>query len=196
MARQNGRSGISISARDRRALGLAGAVIGLAVLYVAGIKPFILSVRDADARIAQHRELLQRERDLVAAAPQLQRVAVAMRRAATTEDARLYPQRDPVAATAALSRDVAGALEEARVALQRSDAHDVIVRKDGLRELSLDVRAEGDLDGIMDAITALETNDRLIRVARLSIERSSAATPGQGGAEALSLIATVRGYSR
>ena len=187
---------VALSTRDRRALQL-GAIVALpALLYVAAIKPYLRSVADAKTAIASQGDLLRRERALVASAPELPRAILVAQRTLTATDARLYGQRDPVAATAALSRDVTSALDDAGVALQRSEARDVVLRKDGLHELTIDVRAEGDLDGILSAVSQLEAGPKLIRVARLGIERSALVPAAANAPEALSLVATIHGYAR
>ncbi len=183
-----------LGSRDRRALMLGALVAVPALLYLAAIKPYIASMRRVKERIETQRELLRREKALVAAAPRLPGLINAAREALAAEAPRLYLDRDPVAATAALSRDVNDALRNAGVAVQRVEAHDAAQRSDGLRELTLDVRAEGDLEGILSAIASLEAGDKLIRVSRIGLDRGPIAP--QSGTEALAWTAVIHGYSR
>jgi len=99
----------------------------------------------------------------------------------------MYSERDPISATAALSRDVARVLGEAGVSLQRVETREASLRPDGLRELVIDARASGDFEGILTALASLETRDRLVRVTRVVIDAAAQ--------QQLTLIATVRGYA-
>jgi hypothetical protein len=183
-----------ISLRDRRALRF-GAILAIpAVLYVAAFKPYVASLNSINAAVDTQRDLLDRERALVAAAPALPGEIARARTALATEQHRVYDARDLVAATSALSRDVNAALRDAGVAPQRLDARDPIRRGEGLHELTIDLRAEGDLEGVLTALASLETAKKLIRVTRLAVERGGSATPN--AAEILAVTATIHGYAR
>jgi hypothetical protein len=174
-----------------------GAALAIpAMLYGGVIKPYVGTIVAARSAVATHRDLLERERAVLVQAPATHGEITEARNVLARADRRLYQDRDPIVATAALSRDVGAALEDAGVQMQRAEAREVVLRRDGLRELTLDLRAEGDLDGILAAIATLEAGDRLIRVSRLAIERSGISPVANGGAEALTVSATVHAYAR
>lgn len=182
-----------LSARDRRAI-RTGAAIATPVLFFLFIaKPYILAThRAADALQAQ-RLLLQREEDITVAArgSRVDSMAAAAARHVT---ARTYDATDTVLALTAFSRDVAAALKDAGLAIQRVETRDSVARHAGLQELTIDVRAQGDFESVLNALARLEGNDRLIHVSRLAIERSSGPSPNDGSS--LSLAAVMHAYAR
>src|SRR5262245_48954685 len=99
-------SRIPLSPRDRRALLVGCALAVAAILYAGVAKPYLRSVAAAKSTVTAHRELLERERSLLAESPSVKGELTTARAAATRIDRRLYQDRDPIAATAALSRDV------------------------------------------------------------------------------------------
>ena len=171
-----------ISDRDTRALRLGILLAAPAFLYSIAIKPYLASIRRLDAQIATQSDMLQRERRLVAEAPSLPTRIAAERAMAQSVQRRVYSEQDPIAATSALSRDVSRAIEGAGASLQRLEARESVRRNNGLQELAVDVRVEGDFAAILRTIAALETAPHLIRVSRMAIDS------GQ-------LVATIRGFA-
>jgi hypothetical protein len=109
----------------------------------------------------------------------------------------MYVELDVVAAIAALSRDVAHAFDAAGVSLQRVETRASSIRPDGLRELAIDIRAEGDFEGILTMLASLEANERLVHVTRISIEGGSTysnSTADTSVAPRRTVVATIRGY--
>jgi len=185
-----------VSARDRRALRMGFFLALPAVIYALGVKPYLASVRSANDQLQTQRELLAREEALVRAAPGLPTQIAAARTAMTGERKRLYTEADAIAATGALSKEVSEAFNVDGISLQHLETHDVLVRPDGIRELTVDVRAEGDFEGILDVLSTLETSDHLIRVSRLGVERGQFATAASSNAPpALAVVATIHGYA-
>ena len=189
-----GKGTLRLSSRDRRALRLGVVLAGPALVYVLAAKPYFASVQTAKSTLASQRDLLDRERALVAGARLLPKQAVSVRAAAAQALERLYTDPDPITATAALGRDVTQAFEDAGIALQHTEAREPVKRPDGLRELTIDLRAEGDFEGILYMLSLLESSDHLLRVSRVGIERRIAQGADQDGAETLGIVATVHGY--
>lgn len=175
-------SSARISDRDARALRLGIVLAAPALLYSLAIKPYLASIRRLDAQIATQADVLQRERWLLAEAPSLPARIAAERAMAQSVQRRGYSEQDSIAATSALSRDVSRTIEGAGAALQRLETRESVQRKDGLQELAVDVRVEGDFAAILRTIAALETAPHLIRVSRMAIDS------GQ-------LVATIRGFA-
>lgn len=183
-----------LNPRDRRAL-IIGAILALpAIGYKALIRPFAGAINDARAAVARERSLLERELALLARAPDLPREIAFARDAEGMARRRLFIAEDPIEAASEMSTYVGGALRAGSVTVQQIESGDDKEIGSGLREISLSLRAEGPLDGVLQALGALESGPRLLRVTRVSIERSLA-TPGPGGTESVVIAATVRGYA-
>jgi len=178
--------------RDRRAL-LLGACIGApALAWAFAVQPYIATMRADRATLETQRSLLARERGAIDAAPRTPREIQRVRAALDRERARLF-EGDAISSGAALTSYVKDAIEENSLTLQQLDARESATLPSGLRDLTLELRAEGDLRGILDMLTALENGERLVRVARVAIERSAA--PPNATTEALVLTATLHGYA-
>jgi hypothetical protein len=181
----------AMSARDRRALIIGGALVVPALLFAGVIRPWLLAEAALRANTSAQRDLLERERDLLAAGDLTGQIRAAQLTLATASR-RLYTAPEPVSATAALARDVRRALEDAGLETQRLEARESDVGGDGLRQLTVEINAEGDLEGVLTALSSLEAGPKLIRVRRLAIDRASAAS----ATPMLGLSATVSGYMR
>jgi hypothetical protein len=115
---------------------------------------------------------------------------IATSRAAT----RAYDASDTALATAALDRDVTAALHDAGLTVQRVEMRDSVARRSGLHELTIDIRAQGDFEAILDALTRLERNARLLNVIRFGIEKAIGGAPAS--ADSLSFVAVIHGYAK
>lgn len=188
-----GRRTVRLSPRDRRALRMGAVLAGPALVYALAVRPYLASLGSARSILSAQRDLLARERALVAA-PLIPKQAVAVREAVAHSRERLYAEPDPIAATAALSREVAQAFDDAGIALQHTEAREPVKQPDGMRELTIDLRAEGDFEGILYMLSLLEAGDHLIRVSRFGIERGPTQPGDKNEAEALAIVATVHGY--
>jgi type II secretory pathway component PulM len=177
---------VRVSERDRRALWLGLRLAAPALLYAFVLKPYVASIRSISAQLATQVDLLAREQALVADAPSLPRRIAMARAVSSIGQRRMYRELDPIASTAALSRDVARAFADAGVSLQRVETRESSLRPDGLRELAIDARADGGFEGILSALASLEAGDRLVRITRLAIDVSAQ--------QQLTIVATIRGY--
>ena len=195
--------GLRLPDRDRRALRLGLRLSAPALLYVFAVKPYVASIQTLESQLETQSELLARERMLVADAPSIPRRIATARVVARAATHRMYSDRDPIAATGALSRDVARAFDDAGISLQRVETRESSLRPDGLRELAIDIRAEGDFVGTLTAIASLERRDRLVRMTRIAIEGGASATvprpassndPDASIEARLTMVATIRGY--
>ena len=184
----------TLSSRDRRALRVGLCIVMPALLYVALVKPYAASVRHLREKVRAQYALMAREEAVVAT---LSAIAAEARPAATAEGravARIYEATDTALAMTTLGRDVRTALQDAGLAVQRIEMRDSVARRSGRPELTIDVRAQGDFEAILDALVRLEGNARLIRVSRLSIDKA----PGRAAnsADSLAFVAVVHGYAK
>jgi Type II secretion system (T2SS), protein M subtype b len=188
----------SLSERDRRAVRLLIVAMIAVALFVFVIRPYVRTTAVLREDMATQARLLTRERSLVAAmntyAPRLDRVEVVMRR----EAPRLFRSPDDVSGTAALASYVTDRASPARVLVRQIETRPTDSTIAGLSGLTVELRAEGDLEGVMTFLRALESGPRLVRVERLTLERvenaPSTATRA-AGQEILSLAAMVRAYA-
>lgn len=182
-----------VGARDARAL-LLGAIITVPVLaHQVAVKPYLAAFRETREIVAQERALLERELTLLWYMP---RTVEDIRTAGAAADAthhRLFAGNDAIEATSALSAYAGGVVRSANLAVQQVDSRDATEIATGLREVAIDIRAEGTLEEVLHALRGLEAGPRLVRVTRVSVERAVAST---AGAERLRVTATVRGYAR
>ena len=161
--------GLRLADRDRRALRLGLRLSAPALLYAFAVKPYVVSIQTLERQLETQSELLGRERALVADAPSIPRLIATARVVARAAMHRMYSEQDPIAATGALSRDVARALDDAGMSLQRVETRESSLRPDGLREVAIDIRAEGDFVGTLTAIASLERSNRLVHTTRIVI---------------------------
>jgi hypothetical protein len=190
------RSVAALSPRDRRALRWCAAVLLPALAYSFAVKPYAAAVAHAEQRLASERELLARELALLAQAPYVPAATREARDLTADAASRFFQGGDGYTATAALATYAQSAAEESNVAIRQAEPGEPSARPDGLVELTLGLRAEGDLEGILQLLRSLEGSDRLIRVDGLVIERtpSQAAQPESSGAEVLTVGVALHGY--
>ena len=194
---------MNLSPRDRRALRLGALLVAPVLAYALLARPYVASVQSARSALARERDLLAREQALVDETPSFPARIRATGAVLAGETQRLYGDRDAVSATAALAREVGGMLKGAGVSLQQVDARADTVLPGGIRELTIEVRAEGDFQGILAALAAMESGRRLLRVGQVGIVvgassgvfQAALGAPGAPGMEVLSFTATVHGYS-
>jgi hypothetical protein len=184
----------NMTAKDRRAITVGLAILLPSLFFVWGVKPYFAALSDARQQLSVERETLARERAAIAAAhrnPQLRQQADSAMRAVTP---RLFEGRDDVMASAELASYLGDVARESRVWLQDASTRPALQSPGGVRALRVEVRAESDLQGVLNMLHALETGDKLIRIDRLDISRVTKAST-LDATEALSVSATIVGYA-
>ncbi len=182
-----------MTARSRRAL-LLGAGTVAAAFLVLRVAPW--SGRAALAwrgRVADQRETLLRERDLLAAEPQL-RDSLAR---ALAEVVALAPRLAAVGSDAEASASLASL-----VSLAASRHGLKVVRMDPLPDstagvftcVAVHVELEGDIRGLVQMLRAVEIGDPVLTVVALSVDAPAPGAP-RSAAESLRLALIVAGYS-
>jgi hypothetical protein len=183
----------TMSVRDRRAVMLGVVVLLPGLLFIWAVRPYRDALTDTRDRLATEQAALARERAAIAAAqqnPRLQQVADSAMRAMRP---RLFEGKDDVMASAELASYVGDVARKARVWLQTAGTRPATPVVDGVRTLRVEIRAESDLLGTLMFLQALERGDKLIRIDRLDISRSSRGDDKD--AEALSIAATISGFA-
>jgi hypothetical protein len=183
----------TMSTRDRRALLLGVMILAPALAFIWGVRPFLASLDRTREQIFEQRQLLSHEQAAVAAArqnPDLQGVADSAMRAMIP---RLFEGRDDVMATAELVSHL-GEIARANDMLLPSAATRPTVLANGVRMLRVEIRGESDLSGVLSFLQAIEGGEKLLRVERLDISRSLAATEVDG-IEPLAVAASIVGFA-
>lgn len=187
--------GPRLGARDRRALLLGAAVVLPALFFALGVRPYLRTLSDLHGRTEVQRGLLDRELQLLAGAkryPQrLDSIEVVMR----DEVPRLFGS-DEITATAALAEYVGEHAARSRILVQQSETRTPEAVGGDVLALRVELRALGDLQGIMRFLRGLEAGPKLVRVESLAIERMEQyGAAGASSTGALVLTATVEGYA-
>jgi type II secretory pathway component PulM len=183
----------TMNSRDRRALMLGLVILGPALAYIWGVKPLFASFNRTRDQIFEQRQLLAQEKAAVAAArqnPDLQRIADSAMRAMAP---RLFEGRDDVQASAELASHLTDVAQRSDVLLQTAATRPTVLST-GIRSLRVEIRAESDIRGILEFLQTLEGSEKLLRVDRLDISRSMAATDVEG-VEPLAVAATIVGFA-
>ena len=186
--------GRGLSSRDRRAISAGLLVVAPALSYFFIVKPYGSSVRRTLDALDGQRALLEREEAVVRRRVIALREANAAAAVASGTTSRTYAGVDSVLTLSAFGRDVTTLLSDAGLAVQRVETRDSVTRHGALREFTVDVRAQGDFESVLSALTRLEAHTRLVRVSRLSIETSGERQPS--GTDVLSLVAVLHGYAQ
>lgn len=158
-----------LNSRDRRALLLGAWLLGPALAYIWIVKPATADFVDAKERLLSERDLLLRERALLATAPDLPVSMARADSAVAQAQTRLFPGSDPVSATATLARHVTERAARHRVLVQGSEARNPEALDQELLRLVVEVRAIGDLAGITAWLADLEEGARLVDITDLRI---------------------------
>ena len=181
--------------RDRRAIVLGLWVVIPSLLFVAS-RPYRTALAEGREQLATQRDLLARELALLA---DLERYPAAYR---TADSAlarlapRLFEEADDVLATARLTSYVAGQALASRVLLLEAESAPTQRTKDGIRVLEADIRAEGDTEGVLRFLQALERGPRLVTVRKLALSRSERSlAKGRPAIGIITLTATVNGFA-
>lgn len=213
MSRHRG-IGVGLRPRDRRAINLGLLVIVPALVLGAGAPPYLASLEEAQDRLSVERSLLSRELALVAdSALALQRETAAAGALAAREP-RLF-SGEPAIAAGGLVRYVARAAELSGVRLESTEtagtdaagptlveeriARDAVAAgSSSLTAVRVQLRATGDLMGVLELMRRLEDGPRLIRIEDLSLERIEGYTGVNDGVESVQVVvlsATLAGYT-
>ena len=183
----------TLGARDRRALVVGVAAVALMLGWTRVARPAVAGLRTRAAEVAAQRDLLARERALVAVAPRLPALQREAERVVAAETPRLFAG-DSVGASAELTGYVADVAGESGVRLTSIEARAPSTDR-GVLRLLVDARGEGSWSDVLGFVAALESSEQLADVRRVRIERGPRGG-ATGGAPVVSLSLTVAGYGR
>lgn len=184
-----------LAARDRRAIKIGALVLLPAIVYVWGIAPLARGLGDLRSRADTEADALRRERTLLADAARYPALTARAESVLMREAPRLFQGTDPLAASAGLANYVGAHAARSRVFVQHSETRTAELAGEGVATLQVELRAVGDLHGLLGFLQALESGPKLVRVERLAIERSERIAGGDRDEEVLTVAATVSGFA-
>jgi len=162
-----------LAPRDRRALFLGALVLVPAFVYVVGVRPYRAALADMRDRLAAERELLAREVDLLSSAPALPEAIQAVRDRGERYEAGLLRSRDRVLAETELSAFLESTAVRNRVLLEELRAGELARGEEappGLSVVRFHLRGESDLEGILTFLDEIEKATLFLRVRGLALE--------------------------
>lgn len=175
----------TLSDRDRRALAIGGGVLLLALAWIFVIRPSLARTALLRDQWQVETTLVERERALVAAAVDATVVD-------STADYRVFAGTDDIIATSNLAAYLTAAAEEREVWVQSVTTRAATDGPAGLRTLHADLRAEGDVEGLLRFLDALESGAPYVRLETLEV---SAAAGTDDGTAPVAFNATILAYA-
>jgi hypothetical protein len=162
----------ALAPRDRRILLLAGWVLVPALLLGLVIQPYRVALESAKDRLEEERWRLQRELSALAKVGEYATLLEDAEGRLNRHGPRLFGGPDGVTATSALAGYVTERARSSQVLVQRIQSRHAEADADETAlTLAVDVRAIGDLEGVIRLIHALEEGEKLVLVERLALER-------------------------
>jgi len=184
---------ITLRPQDRRALLLGGVALALMLGWTRVVRPTLAQLRERERAVSTQRDLLERERALLAAAPTLPALQRAADRVIAAAAPRLFAG-DSVGATAELTAYLADIAGESDVRLASIEARAPSTER-GVMRLLVDARGEGTWSDVLGFVAALESSEQLADVRSVRIERGPRGGNPAGG-PLVSVAVTVAGYGR
>lgn len=185
-----------LSRRDRRALHWAVMLLVPALFFSLALDPYLARLAELRERAHRERELLHREMGLLADRGGFTARYSAAERGLLTVAPQLFGGPDAVSASGALSGYLSGLAVRHRVFVQASETRPAEAGEVGLVKLVVDLRAVGDLEGIIGFLDALESGPKLTSVERLLLSRAERLGVGEPrDEEVLGMAVTVGGFS-
>lgn len=183
-----------LSSRDRRALLLGAGVLVPALFFMFAAKPYFQAVADTRNELQRERQLLIRERTLLADAhtypDRMNRTEVLLKRHVP----RLFSGSDEPTWTSSIADYVRDVAVGNRVVVQSIEGRNAQRMEGELMAIEVEIDAVSDLEGLLSFLYVLEEGVKLVQLDQLSIERSElAGTPPS--ARVLRLTAMLRGYA-
>jgi len=158
--------------RERRTIAIAGAVLGLAVLFAYGILPFARRWNAREELIATRAEQVARLTWLAEHEPELRRAAAdRLTRVGSMERPRLLAARSPALAGSALQTLVQGYADETGVTVRElnvagpSDSTSAV----GAEAIPATVSAIGDIWGVSNFVSRLQHGTTLIDIREIGV---------------------------
>ncbi|MFN2567813.1 MAG: type II secretion system protein GspM [Gemmatimonadaceae bacterium] len=187
---------------DRRALLIGLVVAAPMAIWMLVATPYLHAVQETRSRLEASRDLLARERRLLAGAKRYPVVLAEGKTRLAAVAGRLFEGDNESVASAGLATHLRQHARASRVLISELKSAPAERAGNGLTAVSLHVTGESDLEGLLTFLRSLEAGAKLVHVDQLEIESAQPAaapgpTPGAsaGGAEVLSFQLTVKGFA-
>jgi hypothetical protein len=186
-----------LNGRDRRAVVVGAALLGAGLGVRLGIIPCARRLGDTRERIERERDLLARERALLAEVQSYPARMPAAERVLLGEAPRLFGGSNLSTASATLVNYVSTRSLAHRVFVQQSVSRPPIAVAAGVAKLQVELRAVGDLEGMLALLQDLEGGPKLLTVESLALGQTERLNVGgrPRDEEVLGMSATVSGYA-
>ena len=186
----------TLSPRDRRALFWGGAIGAAALVFALAVKPYVRALGEARDELRAQRALLARERAVLSASSRFPAAMQRSQSALTEQSTPLFDGFDELSATSDLSDNISKAALANRVLVQQLETRKAEALDEGMVALSVDIRAEGDFEGVLHFLDSLERGEKLIHVTALTLARvDRPAANGVPDTEVISVTGTMTGYA-
>ena len=184
-----------LSPKDRSALRLGVIVLGAALGVRLGVMPYVRALSEVRERVERERDLLQREQRTLADMKAYPKRIPLAEDALLREAPRLFAGPDLATASASLVNYVSTHAIRHRVFVQQSASRTPESAAVGVARLRVDLRAVGDLEGILALLQDLESGSKLISVEHLAVAQAERVGSESRDEEVLGMSATMTGYA-
>jgi general secretion pathway protein M len=180
------------SARERRLIGAAGGVLGLFLVHLLVIAPFLSYRQDLQDEIAGHREKIENGKAYLARTADITRQREQLQKLYQQVHAQLVPGDTPTLAAANLQNTLHSLAGEKGVEIQSTQ----VMRDDAVgefRRIAVRITVTGDLKQVADFLAGVEHGPTRVLIPFLEISRRGAALRGKT-ARALSATIEVTAF--
>jgi len=180
------------SARERRLIGAAGGVLGLFLVHLLVISPFLSYRQDLQDEIVGHRERIENGKAYLARTADITRQREQPQKLYQQVHAQLVPGDTPTLAAANLQNTLHSLAGEKGVEIQSTQ----VMRDDAVgdfRRIAVRITVTGDLKQVADFLASVEHGPTRVLIPFLEISRRGAALRGKT-ARALSATIEVTAF--
>lgn len=180
------------SARERRLIGAAGGVLGLFLVHLLVISPFLSYRQDLQDEIVAHREKLENAQSYLARTADITRQREQLQKLYQQVHAQLVPGDTPTLAAANLQNVLHSLAGEKGVEIQSTQ----VMRDDAVgefRRIAVRITVTGELKQVADFLAGMEHGQTRVLVPFIEISRRGAVLRGKA-ARALSATIEVTAF--
>ena len=183
----------TLASGDRRALTIGSAIAAPLVLWMLVVTPYLHAVDETRSSLERNRDLLARERQLVAGAKRYPALLEQGQARLATVVSRLFAGANEAALVSALASHLRQHARSSRVLLSELKSTPADSTVDNLTPVAMSISGESDLEGLLTFLHSLESGEKLVHVDQLEIESSQR---GEAvGPEVLSFQLVARGFA-
>jgi type II secretory pathway component PulM len=182
----------AFSPRERRLIGAAGGVLGLFLVHLLVISPFLAYRQDLQDEIAAHREKIENGKAYLARTADITRQREQLQKLYQQVHNQLVPGDTPTLAAANLQNILHGLASEKGVEIQSTQ----VMRDDAVgefRRIAVRITVTGDLKPVAEFLAGVEHGPTRVLIPFLEISRRGAALRGKA-ARALSATIEVTAF--